>query len=100
MKIIKQFPDYGVTELGQVYSFKTKRYLKAGFCRGYAYLSLMKGKAKHMVRRARLVYEAFKGKIPKGYTIDHLNGVKDDDRLVNLDCCTLQENIRRYYAIS
>ena len=97
MKIIKQFPQYGITEEGQVYSFKTKKYLKVGYCRGYAYLSLMKDGVKRMVRRARLVVEAFNGKIPKGYTVDHLNGNKADDRLINLEVCTLRQNIARYW---
>lgn len=42
----------------------------------------------------RLVYEAFNGTIPEGLQIDHINGVKNDNRLVNLRCVTPRENIK------
>lgn len=96
MKIIKGFEDYGITKDAKVYSFKSKKWLKPGICKGYAVVCLMSGKRKVMKRRARLVYETYKGKIPKGYTVDHLKD-KLDDRLESLDCCTLRQNIKRYW---
>lgn len=41
----------------------------------------------------RLVWETFNGEIPQGYEIDHINGVRDDNRLENLRCVTHAENI-------
>lgn len=41
----------------------------------------------------RLVYEAFKGKIPKGYTIDHRDNDSLNNRIDNLQCVTQKENI-------
>ncbi len=41
----------------------------------------------------RLVYEAFKGKIPKGYTIDHRDNDSLNNRIDNLQCVTQRENI-------
>ena len=40
----------------------------------------------------RLVYETFVGEIPEGYEIDHINTVRDDNRLVNLRVVTSKEN--------
>lgn len=40
----------------------------------------------------RLVWEAFNCPIPDGYEIDHINGIRDDNRLVNLRVVTSKEN--------
>ena len=43
----------------------------------------------------RLVYLAWFGPIPNGCEIDHLNGVKTDNRPCNLEAVTHKENMRR-----
>lgn len=40
----------------------------------------------------RIIWEMFNGKIPEGMEIDHINGVRDDNRIENLRCVTKQEN--------
>ena len=40
----------------------------------------------------RFVWEAFNGPIPKGMTIDHINGDKTDNRLSNLQLLTPSQN--------
>lgn len=48
---------------------------------------------KHYYRRVhRLVWETFNGKIPDGLTIDHINHIRDDNRLENLRLMTRIEN--------
>lgn len=42
----------------------------------------------------RLVWVSFKGKIPKGKEINHINGIKNDNRLLNLELATRKENIQ------
>ena len=39
-----------------------------------------------------IIWECFHGLIPTGLTINHLNGVKLDNRLCNLECVTQKEN--------
>ena len=43
----------------------------------------------------RLMWVTYVGDIPEGNQIDHLSGNKHDNRLVNLDCVTAQENSLR-----
>lgn len=41
----------------------------------------------------RIIYETFVGTISDGYQIDHINTIKDDNRLENLRCVTPKENM-------
>jgi len=47
----------------------------------------------------RAVWEAFNGPIPEGLTINHLNGVKTDNRVENLEVCTPSENSKHAYRV-
>ena len=60
---------------------------------GYLLVNLWKdGKTKtHKVHR--LVWEAFRGAIPEGLVINHLDEVKTNNCLSNLEVCTQRENI-------
>ncbi|WP_170218627.1 HNH endonuclease signature motif containing protein [Marilutibacter aestuarii] len=46
----------------------------------------------------RVVYEAVHGAIPQGLEIDHLNGIKADNRISNLEAVTRSENAKRALA--
>ena len=43
----------------------------------------------------RFVYECFNGIIPDGTVIDHVNNIKDDNRLCNLQLMSQQENCKK-----
>ena len=43
----------------------------------------------------RFVWECFNGLIPEGKVIDHINNIKDDNRLCNLQVMTQQENCKK-----
>jgi hypothetical protein len=46
----------------------------------------------------RIVYETFCGEIPEGFEIDHINAVRDDNRLCNLQLMTHIENARKAHC--
>lgn len=46
----------------------------------------------------RLVWEAVHGPIPEGLQINHLNGIKADNRIANLELVTPKENARHAFA--
>ena len=43
----------------------------------------------------RFAYECFNGLIPDGKVIDHINNIKDDNRLCNLQLMSQQENCKK-----
>ena len=43
----------------------------------------------------RFVYECFNGIIPDGKVVDHVNNIKDDNRLCNLQLMSQQENCKK-----
>lgn len=43
----------------------------------------------------RVLYSLFVGEIVEGLEIDHINGIRDDNRVENLEAVTHKENIRR-----
>lgn len=47
---------------------------------------------------SRLVYEAFKGSIPDGYVVDHINNNITDDYITNLQLLTISENTKKSYT--
>lgn len=60
---------------------------------GYERINLYRdGKMKRLLVH-RLVYEAFVGEIPEGYEIDHINTIRDDNRLSNLRVVTRKGNM-------
>lgn len=46
----------------------------------------------------RLVIEAFRGPIPKNLVVDHINRVRNDNRLENMRIVTLSDNSRNSFS--
>ena len=94
-KTIPGFPDYEVSDQGRIRSYARGkvRYMKPGRTRkGYLRESLAADGRNHTMAVHRLVLEAFVGPRPAGYQCDHINAVRDDNRLVNLRWVTAKEN--------
>lgn len=95
-KDIKGWPHYQVSNLGAIRSDKSGNWLpmkphvdKKGYCR----IHLSNGrKCQKSLSVHRLVYEIFVGEIPEGLEIDHINAIRDDNRLENLRVVTHKEN--------
>lgn len=65
---------------------------QAGHLNMYGYMEVMFNR-KHY-KAHRIAYELHHGRIPDGMTIDHINGVKHDNRPENLRCVTCSMNSR------
>lgn len=64
---------------------------------GYWQLSLRKDKRIKHIRPHRHIYEAFYGRIPEGYQINHKDGNKTNNKLNNLELMTNSENTKHGY---
>lgn len=89
---------YAVTNFGDVYSYKSNRFLKPqSNGKGYLQVTLVKGKVKRKYYVHRLVAEAFLPRFDiEGivWTVDHINKVRHDNRVNNLQWVTNFDNIK------
>lgn len=92
-KKVEGFPDYRVSDGGQV---KGRNGLLKGRISGsYVKVTLYRSGVACQTWVHRLVAIAFVGGYKPGLEVDHLNGVKDDNRACNLQWVTHGENLRR-----
>lgn len=95
-KQIKNIPGYYITTTGKVIGKRGKELKQITNRSGYAYIPLyLNGK---IVNRFihRLVYQTFIGEIEKGYTIDHIDENKKNNRLENLQQLKRKENWQKF----
>lgn len=62
--------------------------------RGYVVVALNLHGVKRHVLAHHVVWESANGPVPKGLELNHINGRKDDNRLVNLEAVTTAANLR------
>lgn len=89
-------------EAGLAFSYRSNRAGPLG-CRntkGYLVATIHYGKFRRQIKIHRLVWIAAHGPIPDGSVIDHINRIKDDNRISNLRlaCPVLNSRNRRSYA--
>lgn len=65
----------------------------------YLRVSLSKNSKSKSITIHSLVLLAFVGKRPEGFQINHKNGIKYDNRLENLEYCTVSQNNFHAYKI-
>lgn len=94
-KLIDFEPNYEISNFGRIRNFKTKRLMK--FTRtvdGYLKITLYPSwKCYRVNRLVGLVW--LSDSYSEGLVTDHINGVRDDNRVENLEWVTVKENNRR-----
>lgn len=64
---------------------------------GYAMASFSRNSQETRRSLHRVVAEAFIGECPEGKEVNHKNGIKDDNRLCNLEYITHSENVKHAF---
>ena len=100
---VYEFPRYQVSDQGKVRNKRTHKIKSAHYDNdGYLKVTLMNiinGNKKTSRKTVhRLVAESFLGGPHPDLQVNHKNGVKDDNRVVNLEWCTGSENVKHAYA--
>jgi transcriptional regulator CtsR len=83
-------------EAGHVYGRLGKPISKR--CGG-GYIQRMRTRACPAKMVHRIIWESVYGPIPEGMQINHINGVKDDNRIANLELVTPSENTKHAYRL-
>ena len=92
-KIIKDFPNYEVSNFANIKNNKTDRVLKPRIdSHGYYIVSLYSDGIPYTKRIHKLVAEAFILNPYNKQCVDHINNNKLDNNVSNLRYCTQQEN--------
>jgi hypothetical protein len=93
MKPIKEFERYLITQDGKVFSTKTYKYLKPSFNKkGYLKIYIYNEIGKKTISIHRLVALTYIDNPNNKPQVNHINGIKTDNRVENLEWVTNQEN--------
>ena len=100
MKYIKGFESlYSATEDGFIFSHYSNKYLKAAYDKyGYLRVGLNKNNKKYSKLVHRLVLSSFEDNPMNKPQVNHIDGVKSNNKLSNLEWCTESENSIHAYS--
>ena len=93
------FSNYAANKNGEVINVKTGRIIRMSKS-GNGYLKFNLSNKKKLEKTItcfnhRFVFEGFRGPIPKCLETDHINGIKTDNRIKNLQLLTHKQNVQK-----
>ena len=92
-KVSDLYPNYEVSDQGEVRNAKTKKLLSLKKkIRGYVYVHLHQDGKSKVVTVHRLIASAFIPNPNNLETVNHINYIKDDNRVENLEWMSYSEN--------
>jgi len=86
--------NYEVSTNGEVRNIKTGRIIKQTNLEGYKLVGLRVDNKPIKPRVHRLVAEVYLANYSEELHVHHINGIRHDNRLENLICTTLEDNMR------
>lgn len=109
-RTIPEWPLYEVSNFGRIRSYHTRRNAKKGSVNilklrqnrfGYYWIGLIRPglRRQKCIFVHRLVAITFIGPKPVGFQIDHVDGIKSNNRVDNLKYVTQSENILRSFRL-
>lgn len=98
MKEIKGYEKYLISNCGDVYIKETMKKMRLTTSKyGYYRVGLTNNKKKKLFLVHRLVAQAFIENIDNKIQVNHINGIKKDNRVENLEWATRHENMQHAY---
>ena len=96
------FTNYAARKNGEVINVKNEKIIKMIKFNGYLYFGLSDEKLEKNKNyyQHRFVYEVFRGVIPNCFEIDHINEIKSDNRLKNLQLLTHKQKVEKSNIIN
>ena len=92
------FSNYAASKNGNVLSLRSKKIISmAKNGSGYLYFNIYDEKLEKRKNytQHRFVYEVFRGPIPRCFEVDHINEIKSDNRIKNLQLLSHKHNIEK-----
>ena len=92
------FSNYAARKNGEVINVKTGRIIKMiNNGKGYLFFNICDEKLEKpkIYYQHRFVYEVFRGPIPRCFEVDHINEIKKDNKIKNLQLLTHKQNVKK-----